>query len=390
MKSYCFWQSQLFPVPLNFDVWWSLTVSDNHNFSPCLLILTLWWSLTVFENHHFFLSFFNFNFFNFLEIFACLKDDSQVDLLCCLELSVDFFSLENLQTIPAASESVHERVQPGRYPPTVPAHEGWVDIRQFLYDTNWGRQLPPSQRKQLNMATCGCDPSHESHPWLMPPHTCPSIYKLITFILLYVCILGGLGWIDGAKFFHFCPLFAVTCILTDVDVMCAIKDTTSCSKPDQYDLVMLQLWLELYVNLRCWVFTHGRAPKKNTSHGIELLPQDTTHVIQRPCYQRGISPNQDPTGNWTTRRPPYHCKETQTAMVWSCLSFIRSGQNHLARHSERGKKTRQTEEEVGGQHQGMDRPGVCEVSEGSWEQGKMEKTGFEIIGGAPTALAVKG
>ena len=28
-------------------------------------------------------------------------------------------------------------------------------------------------------------------------------------------------------------------------------------------------------------------------------------------------------------------------MVWSCLPFIRSGQNHLARHSERGKATRQ-------------------------------------------------
>ena len=34
-------------------------------------------------------------------------------------------------------------------------------------------------------------------------------------------------------------------------------------------------------------------------------------------------------------------------MVWSCLPFIRSGQNHFARHSERRKKTRQTEEEVG-------------------------------------------
>ena len=31
----------------------------------------------------------------------------------------------------------------------------------------------------------------------------------------------------------------------------------------------------------------------------------------------------------------------QTKVVWSCLPFIRSGQNHLARHSERGKKTRQ-------------------------------------------------
>ena len=33
-------------------------------------------------------------------------------------------------------------------------------------------------------------------------------------------------------------------------------------------------------------------------------------------------------------------KKTQTAVVWSCFPFIRFGQNHLARHSERGKKTR--------------------------------------------------
>ena len=67
---------------------------------------------------------------------------------------------------------------------------------------------------------------------------------------------------------------------------------------------------------------------------------------------------------------PDHGKETQTAMVWSCLPFIKSGQNHLAMHSERGKKTKQTEEEVGRQHQGMDRPGVRQVPEGSGEQGK--------------------
>ena len=53
-------------------------------------------------------------------------------------------------------------------------------------------------------------------------------------------------------------------------------------------------------------------------------------------------------------------------------------------------KTRQTEEEVGRQHQGMHRPGVCQVPEGSGEQGKMERTGCKIICGAPTTLAVKG
>ena len=114
---------------------------------------------------------------------------------------------------------------------------------------------------------------------------------------------------------------------------------------------------------------HSRAPKKNTSHGNEMLPQDTTHPIQRPFYQQG-SPCQVPAGNWTIRRPPDDREEMQTAVVWSCLPFIGSSQNHLARHSERGKKIRQTDEEVGRQHQGMDRPGVCKVPEGSGEQGK--------------------
>ena len=55
-----------------------------------------------------------------------------------------------------------------------------------------------------------------------------------------------------------------------------------------------------------------------------------------------------------------------------------------------GKKTRRTKEEVGRQHQGMDRPGVRQVQEGSGGQGKFEKTGCQIICGAPTTLAVKG
>ena len=62
-----------------------------------------------------------------------------------------------------------------------------------------------------------------------------------------------------------------------------------------------------------------------------------------------------------------------------------SGKNHLARHSERGKKTRQTEEEVGRQHQGMDRPGVRQIQEGSGEQGKIEETSC-----GATTLAIKG
>ena len=105
---------------------------------------------------------------------------------------------------------------------------------------------------------------------------------------------------------------------------------------------------------------------------------------------------QDPAGNRIKQRPPDHRKKIQTEVVWTCLPFIRSGQNHLARHSERRKNTRQTKtttttkNQVGIQHQGTYKPGVCQIPEGSGEQRKMEETGCEVIRGAPTVLAVKG
>ena len=70
-------------------------------------------------------------------------------------------------------------------------------------------------------------------------------------------------------------------------------------------------------------------------------------------------------------------------MVQTRLLFIRSGQNHTARHSERGKNTRQIEKEVGRQHQGRDRPGVHGVQEGSGEQRKTKDIACEVICGAP-------
>ena len=77
-------------------------------------------------------------------------------------------------------------------------------------------------------------------------------------------------------------------------------------------------------------------------------------------------------------------------MELTCLPFIRSDQNHLASHSDKGKKTRQAEEDVERQHQEMDRTGVRQVPEDSGEQRKMEETGCEVIGGASTNFAVKG
>ena len=113
---------------------------------------------------------------------------------------------------------------------------------------------------------------------------------------------------------------------------------------------------------------------------LHILYKDhVTNEEVRAKIQQPIGPHEDLTS----------VKKTQTAVVWSCFPFIRSGQNHLARHSERGTKTRQTEEEMGRQHQGLDRPIVRQVQEVSGEPGKMEKTGCKIICGAPTTLAVK-
>ena len=85
---------------------------------------------------------------------------------------------------------------------------------------------------------------------------------------------------------------------------------------------------------------HSRAPKKNTNHGNEVLPQDTTHLIQRPYVtneevlakiQQAIGPHED------LLTIVKRCK-----LQWYGHFFRSSGlpKNCLARHSERGKNTR--------------------------------------------------
>ena len=164
-----------------------------------------------------------------------------------------------------------------------------------------------------------------------------------------------------SNYFTVCLLWGHLCVCVCVCV-CACVCMCVCVYVQTHRLHLLSLKWQKYFSqfqdmthvLLCYIHLllcllimdpHSRAPKKNTSHENEVLLQDTTHLIQRPCYQRG-SPCQDPASNQTTQRPPDHHKERQTAVVWSCPLFIRSSQNHLAMHSERGKKTRQTEEEV--------------------------------------------
>ena len=72
-------------------------------------------------------------------------------------------------------------------------------------------------------------------------------------------------------------------------------------------------------------------------------------IKKRPCYQRG-NLWQDLVAIQTTQRPPDHCKETQTEVVWIRLLFIRSGQNHLVRHKgerRRGRQEKRWEDNLG-------------------------------------------
>ena len=152
----------------------------------------------------------------------------------------------------------------------------------------------------------------------------------------------------------------------------------------KYALIYIQFWaglMPLVVLSLTW-----SSPRWGLKWGVTAR-YTASHT--KTSYQRG-NPCHDQAGNRTTRRPPDHRKETQIEVAWTCFLLIGSGQNHLVRHSERRKKTRQTEEEVGRQHRGMDGPGVRQVPEGSGKHRIMKGTGYEVICGAPTTLSVKG
>ena len=104
-----------------------------------------------------------------------------------------------------------------------------------------------------------------------------------------------------------------------------------------------------------------------------------TNEVVRAKIQQAIGPHDDLL-TMVKRRKLQWYGHVSIHQVWP---------NHLARHSERGKKKRQTGEEVGRQHQGMDRPGVRQISEGSGKQRKMQETKCGVFCGAPTTLAFK-
>ena len=88
-----------------------------------------------------------------------------------------------------------------------------------------------------------------------------------------------------------------------------------------------------------WSHKWGATARCYASHRKTMLP--TRKSVPRSSRQSDH-----------TKTSWQYCKEMQTAMVCTCLPFIRPGQKHFARHSQREKKIRETEEEVGRQQSG--------------------------------------
>ena len=65
---------------------------------------------------------------------------------------------------------------------------------------------------------------------------------------------------------------------------------------------------------------------------------------------------------WYSRYTPDPGQETKAKMVWPCLKVFCFSKDNPTGHSERQKKKRQTEEEVGRQYQRVERNGLCQLN----------------------------
>ena len=108
---------------------------------------------------------------------------------------------------------------------------------------------------------------------------------------------------------------------------------------------------------------HSRAPKKNTSYCKITRISYKDHVTNeevRAKIQQAIGPHEDLLSIVKRHKLQWYGHVSRSSGLTKTI---------LQKHSERGKKkTRRREEEVRRQHQGMDRPGVLQVPEGSGEQ----------------------
>ena len=95
-----------------------------------------------------------------------------------------------------------------------------------------------------------------------------------------------------------------------------------------------------------------------------------TQAFEMRCYRRLLNISyKDHVTNEEVRRKiqaaigtPDPGQETKAKMVWPCLEVFWFSKDNPTGHSERKKKKRQTEEEVGRQYKRVDRNGLCQLN----------------------------
>ena len=97
-----------------------------------------------------------------------------------------------------------------------------------------------------------------------------------------------------------------------------------------------------------------------------------THAFEMRCYRRllNISYKNHVTyekvrrksSHWRIWRTPDPGQETEAKMVWPCFKVFWFRKDNPTGHSERKKKKRETEEEVGRQYRRVDRNGLYQLN----------------------------
>ena len=108
------------------------------------------------------------------------------------------------------------------------------------------------------------------------------------------------------------------------------------------------------------------------------------HVINEEVgarIQQAIAPHEDLLTTIKTCKLKWY---GHVSHLSGLAKTLLQGTVKWGRRQGKQKTKNKKKKEVGRQHQGMDRPGICKVPEGSGGQRKMEETGCEIICGAQT------
>ena len=100
-------------------------------------------------------------------------------------------------------------------------------------------------------------------------------------------------------------------------------------------LVHLQSAIGITYTCSCMLVNHGPS-QQSFQRRLQAMEMRCYRKILRISYKDHVT-NKEVRAKIPQAIGPHEDLTTQTAVVWTCLPFIRFGQNHLARHSERGE-----------------------------------------------------